>query len=108
MTDAVVGEIDIDALRTLINESDINLFELRRNIDRTLETRTVATIAEVLADFPATQGLGTVIGLLYLALERSTLGRAMLIDGERDLITWSEGVAARVPAVLFVRAQVDA
>lgn len=59
--------VDIEDLRALARASDIDLEELRSNVDAALETLTVATIGEILAFRPATQGVASVVGLLVLA-----------------------------------------
>ncbi|WP_460793997.1 DUF3375 domain-containing protein [Marisediminicola antarctica] len=97
-------ELDLDRVRELINESDINLYELRRNVDATLEDLPVASISDVLDRYPATQGLGSLIGLLSIGLERTVNGRAVLVENERDLVAWGDsGLAARVPTILFTQ-----
>ena len=97
-------ELDLDRVRELINESDINLYELRRNVDATLGDLPVASISDVLDRYPATQGLGSLIGLLSIALERTVDGRAVLVENERDLVAWGdEGLTARVPTILFTQ-----
>lgn len=59
--------VDIEDLRALARASDIDLEELRSNVDTALDQLTVATIGEVLAIRPATQGVASVVGLLVLA-----------------------------------------
>ena len=102
LVDNAPVELDLDRVRELINESDINLYELRRNVDATLDDLPVASISDVLDRYPATQGLGSLIGLLSIALERTVDGRAVLVENERDLVAWGDaGLAARVPTILF-------
>lgn len=65
---ADVPTVDLEALRQAIRESEIDLVELTRNVDACLARRGCpVTIADVLADYPATQGLASVVGLLVLA-----------------------------------------
>jgi len=61
------GLADLHALRETVRASEIDFAELTGNINDVLATRGAATIGEVLAHHPATQGIASVIGLLVLA-----------------------------------------
>nr|WP_024332778.1 DUF3375 domain-containing protein [Gordonia hirsuta] len=71
VTDEVVvhpaGHADLESLRQLIRESEIDFDELTGNIAATLTQRGQASIADVLVEHPATQGLASIVGLLVLA-----------------------------------------
>src|SRR5699024_10714545 len=58
--------IDLANLRHLARLSEIDLKELRHNVDDAVRLRGAVTIGEVLALHPATQGVASVIGLLVL------------------------------------------
>ncbi|MBH0119473.1 DUF3375 domain-containing protein [Rhodococcus sp. NPDC003382] len=77
------GEVDLDELRRIVRESEIDLDELAGNVAATLGARGRATIGDVLQDHPATQGLASAVGLLVLAAEH---GHPM--DGTED-ISWT-------------------
>jgi hypothetical protein len=83
--------VDIEALRELARASDIDMEELRGNVNAVLTDSGAATIAEVLAVRPATQGVASVVGLLVLAEEH-----AQALGGRED-VTWlsSRGAARR-------------
>lgn len=61
------GPLDLAALRAQVRESEIDFAELRAAVVDSLGRRGVASVGDVLADHPATQGLASVVGLLLLA-----------------------------------------
>lgn len=93
------GTVDLATLRALVRESEIDLAELTANVAATLRARGTATVADVLAEHPATQGLASVVGLLVLAEERGTR-----VDGVEP-VTWTSGSgaarAATIPRMRF-------
>jgi hypothetical protein len=74
--------VDIEQLRALARASEIDMIELTDNINAVLSRQSSATIADVLADCPATQGVASVVGLLVLAEEHATA-----LSGRED-VTW--------------------
>jgi hypothetical protein len=64
--------VDVAALRELARASEIDVKELVDNVNAVLAEHGPATIAEVLAARPATQGVASVVGLLVLAEEHGT------------------------------------
>ncbi|GAA1474920.1 DUF3375 domain-containing protein [Corynebacterium felinum] len=76
--------IDVDELLASVSASEINFTELEEAIAHLLETHTKITIGEVLHHFPATQGLASVVGLLYLALSN---GHPL---GHQESVSWTE------------------
>lgn len=64
------GEGDPEALLELVRESEIDLEELTAAVRATIAAAEhgQARISDVLAYHPATQGLGSIVGLLYLAM----------------------------------------
>ena len=75
------------------------MVELEAAVDASVARRGVATVAQVLEDSPATQGLASVIGLLLLARRR---GQAA--DGVEH-VTWTSRAgrqrAASAPRLRF-------
>ena len=61
------GEIDFEAVRARIRESEIDWEELRRAINDVVDRSGRASISDVLSAHPATQGLASVVGLIKLA-----------------------------------------
>jgi hypothetical protein len=73
-----------------------------RNVNDLLAEASSCTVADVLARYPATQGVGSVIGLLSIAAEQGT------VDDEPEVLAWqgADGVprAAIVAAHRFTGA----
>lgn len=65
-------QLDIEQLRALVRLTEIDFPELERQVAATLGDVPTATVADVLARFPATQGLASIVGLLLLATENAT------------------------------------
>lgn len=86
--------VDVEALRELARASEIDMAELEANVNAVLADHGAATIAEVLADRPATQGVASVVGLLVLAEEHATA-----LDGRED-VGW-DGKRGTVGRYLF-------
>ena len=94
---AATGEIlsqtasvaSLDELRALARETEIDFDELTRNVKDLLADLPSCTVGDVLARYPATQGVGSVIGLLSLAAEQGT------VNDEPELLAWrgADGVA---------------
>ncbi len=100
--EAVVAQdnrpLDLEVLRRQVRESEIDFVELRHNVAETLGRRGAASLAEVLADHPATQGLASVVGLLVLAADHAALGA-----GEDELgWTSARGLARTVRTRRYV------
>lgn len=83
------GIASLEELRALARETEIDFDELTHNVNELLADRPSCTVADVLARFPATQGVGSVVGLLAIAAEQGT------VDDEPELLAWqgSDGTA---------------
>ena len=92
----------LEELRAIARETEIDFDELARNVNDLLAGSASCTVADVLARHPATQGVGSVVGLLALAAEQGT------VDDEPEILSWhgSDGVprAALVAAHRFTGA----
>jgi hypothetical protein len=92
----------LDELRALARETEIDFDELTGNINDLLADVASCTVGDVLLRYPATQGVGSVIGLLSIAAEQGT------VDDEPEVLAWrgSDGVAraALVAAYRFTGA----
>ena len=84
----------LEDLRTIARETEIDFHELIRNVNDLLAVVPSCTVAEVLARHPATQGVGSVIGLLSIAAEQGT------IDDEPEVLSW-EGADGVVRAAII-------
>ena len=83
------GTLDLAALRQQVRLSEIDFAELRQAVVEVLGHQAQATLGEVLATHPATQGLASVVGLLLLA---AAVGQRAAGTEE---ITWLSGSGRR-------------
>jgi hypothetical protein len=74
--------VDLEQLRALIRNTEIDLAELKNSVNETLEAVGPATVGEVLARHPATQGVASVVGLMVLA------ARAGSDEPGMDTVIW--------------------
>ena len=102
------GEGDPEALLELVRESEIDLEELAAAVRATVAASEngQARISEVLAHHPATQGLGSVVGLLYLAMRFGV----QLVGRERVEFEEEDGYvrSATVPVWAFDETAMEA
>lgn len=93
--------LDLETVGQLIAQSEIDFGMLRSNVKQLLLERSQASIGEVLNRFPATQGLGSVIG--YMALGSKHGERV----NRRETVSWLGGDdqvrSARIPVIYFLR-----
>lgn len=108
----VVGEVthneadtaDIEALTALVRASEIDEEELRAHVDDVVARLGSASIATVLHEHPATQGVASVVGLLNLAIRNHA---EPLSDSQAatEQVTWAtdaeETRSARIPVLVF-------
>ena len=91
--------LDLEEVRRIVRASEIDLAELVDSVEAVLAERGAATVGEVLADRPATQGLASVVGLLLLARRR---GQEVAGD---EAVAWTTSGgrerSARIPRFLF-------
>ena len=71
ITEHLTAPLDVEQMRELVRVTEIDFPELQRNVAATLAGQPGPTVGDVLARFPATQGLASVVGLLVLALEHA-------------------------------------
>lgn len=91
--------LDVAGLRALARESEIDVAELRSHVNAVVAGRGQSSVGDVLARYPASQGLAGVLGLLVLADQH---GRRAA--GSEDVSWQSESGHARratVPRHLF-------
>ncbi len=73
---------DLELIRALARLTEIDFDELTENVNRVLQDRDTASVAEVLRAFPATQGVASVAGLLSLA---ATYG---ITEDSQEVLSW--------------------
>jgi len=77
-------EIDLEALKAIVRLSEIDFDELIANVNAVLAEQESATVGDVLARFPATQGAASVIGLVSLAAGQG------VVDAENvEIVRWT-------------------
>ncbi|MGQ4538091.1 DUF3375 domain-containing protein [Dermabacteraceae bacterium P7074] len=93
--------LSVKVLSDLVRSNDIDTVELTGNVNSVLSDRGQATVADVLREYPASQGLASVIGLMFLATQF-----AQRREGDSELIGWEDAsgtpYAARIPAFFFL------
>lgn len=96
------SELDTEVLLEQVRASEIDFEELEEAISHALAKQPQATITEVLKLSPASQGLASVVGLLYLAMGRGVpTGRPQTVQWEDE----GELIGARISGWLFTRGQ---
>lgn len=103
--DGIVAQIDMAEVGERIKRSEINLRELKANVVDVLSHKDQASVGEILAAYPAKQGLGSVVGLIELAL------RAGIPGTGTETLTWQgldgQTRSATVAALYFVKDKLD-
>ena len=98
MHDGTAAEIDLDSVRALVEQSEIDFRTLKHQIRTLLQNRSQISIGEILAAYPAAQGLGSIVGLLALARRYGGIN-----SGAHETVTWqgSDGNTrrARIPQI---------
>jgi hypothetical protein len=80
--------VDWEVLRDQVRASEIDFAELRGDVAETLRAIGPATVADILARHPATQGLASVVGLYVLGT------RAGVATARPQTVTWSDATGA--------------
>ncbi len=97
--------IDLAAVGELVAQSEIDFRSLKANVRDVLEKCSQASIGEVLEQHPATQGLGSVVGLLALGSRHGYLSES------RETVSWTGGDdqprRARIPKVFFLQERIN-
>lgn len=105
MAEGDAPPIDLESVGELVAHSEIDFRTLKANILAVLERQTQASIAGILERFPATQGLGSVIGLLALG------SRHGIRTEHGETVTWtgSDGEirSASIPQIFFLKERAD-
>lgn len=95
------SELSLALVAELLRQSEIDFRTLRSNIRAMLQEHRQITIAELLINFPAEQGLGSVVGYLALGAKHGEL------TAEREQVSWHGADAkprqALIPAIYFIK-----
>lgn len=93
-------KLSLDAVGSMVANSEINMKELERNIVAMTDLAGQATIKDILDKYPAQQGLGSIVGYLFTATRHGEVSP----EGE-ETISWTgadgEKRRARIPLVYF-------
>ncbi len=104
MHDAGLPGIGLESVAELVAQSEIDFRGLKANIRAVLDEHSQASIAEVVRWFPASQGLGSVVGYLALA------SRHGVQAGHEEIVEWqgsdNQRRQARIPAIYFLSERV--
>ena len=77
------GTTAFAALAAIVRESEIDFSELTANINAALKKQSTVTLGELLAEYPATQGIASVVGLMSLARQQGEVS-----EGSTQQVTW--------------------
>jgi len=101
MEDAPDSSMSLQDIASMVRNSEIDFGVLRHNIYERLQQSSVVGIEELLRVYPATQGLGSVVGYIHLALRHGQ------VTPSTAQVSWTgmDEVArsAVVPAVYFLK-----
>ncbi|MFT3816865.1 MAG: DUF3375 domain-containing protein [Rubrivivax sp.] len=110
--DADAPDVDLDAMREMIDDADIDMPLLKANIRQALNEHAQITVGELSRMFELTQGLASIVGYMALAQKHGIV----LQDRERgylpvEHVAWQgrDGVQrhARIAQALFTRDCLD-
>jgi len=93
--------IDLESISELVAQSEIDFRTLKEHVRCLLEQRDQASIGDVLEHFPASQGLGSVVGLLALGSRHGIRGDSV------ETVAWvgedDQRRSARIQKIYFLR-----
>lgn len=104
MQDGEAAPIDLEMVSELVAQSEIDFRSLRSHVYAVLMQQSQASVADVLRAYPATQGLGSVLGLLALGSRHGT------VAAHHETVSWVGADeyqrSARIPVVYFTKDRV--
>lgn len=105
MHEGVPPPIDLESVSELVAQSEIDFRTLKEHVRSLLKKCDQASIGDVLEYFPASQGLGSVVGLLALGSRHGIKGDSV------ETVAWvgedDQGRQARIPKIYFLRDRLD-
>jgi hypothetical protein len=105
MVEGEAALIGLEDVGDLVAQSEIDFRVLKANILAMLEAHSQASIGDVLAQFPAAQGLGSVVGYMALGARHGLRGE------HSEHVEWCgmdrQWRSARIPAIYFLRERAD-
>lgn len=97
--------VDLEKISELISQSEIDFRTLKMNIRAVLQLQSQASIADILQQFPAAQGLGSIVGLLALGSRHGV--KANLTEPVAWKTDQEETRSARIPKIFFLRERIN-
>ncbi|MCL2410911.1 MAG: DUF3375 domain-containing protein [Treponema sp.] len=97
--------IDFESIGNLVAQSEIDFRTLKGNVHDVLKTRSQASIGDVLEQYPADQGLGSIVGLV-------ALGSRYGIKTElKETVSWfgsdEKQRSAQILKIFFLKERID-
>ena len=100
-----ISSIDLVSIGELVAQSEIDFRTLKANISNLLETHSQISVGDVLEQYPAEQGLGSVVGLIALG------SRHGFKADIKETVSWigNDNVhrSARIQKIYFVQERMD-
>ena len=101
MDDAAPSELSLSDIEQLVRQSEIDFRTLKAHVLALLAEMSQVTIGELLRQFPAEQGLGSVVGYVSLGARHGE------VTASRERVEWpgvdGETRTARIPTIYFVQ-----
>lgn len=101
MQAAEPSELDMETVSELVRHSEIDFRKLKAHVRAMLEIQSQVSIGQVLEQYPAEQGLGSVVGYVALGAKHGEVTEGT------EIVAWSGDDAvcrrARVPAIYFMK-----
>lgn len=101
MRDAQESSMSLHRIADMVRNSEIDFAQLRRNVYELLQKSEVVSIEDLIDHYPPTQGLGSIVGYIHLAVRHGQIGQS------EAQISWTgmDGAQrkANVPSVYFLK-----
>ena len=101
LLDGEPSTVALEDVLAAVQEADIDFRALIANVREMLDYNKQVSIGGLLARFPATQGLGTVVGYISLGVKHG-----LVLRDQNERVGWSSGDKTRqatIPLVYFVQ-----
>jgi hypothetical protein len=101
MGEAEASELDLETVNELVRQSEIDFRTLKQHVLSLLAEHSQVSVGDVLREFPAEQGLGSVVGYVALGARHGEV-----TEGSETVAWIGQDKAmrqARVPAIFFMR-----
>jgi len=103
--------IDLESIGELVAQSEIDFRSLKANVRDVLKTRFQASIGDVLEQYPAAQGLGSIIGLIALGSRHGIKADRSVGLAATETVSWLGDDAiqrrARILKIFFLQEKTD-